>query len=74
MLAGLVAVLIVGFATAIASRRIGEREAIVDARTTAPVRAQGLVEPVVTDGLVTRRHAAVAKVARPSVGVVRYAS
>jgi signal transduction histidine kinase len=64
MLAGLVAVLIVGFATAIASRRIGEREAIVDARTTALVRAQGLVEPVVTDGLVTYRPEAVAKVAR----------
>ena len=30
MLVGLIAVLIVGFATAIASRRIGEREAIVD--------------------------------------------
>ncbi|MDQ1533382.1 MAG: hypothetical protein QOF28_1143, partial [Actinomycetota bacterium] len=50
MLAGLIAVLIVGFATAIASRRIGEREAVVDARTTALVRAQSLVEPAVTDG------------------------
>jgi two-component system, NarL family, sensor kinase len=63
MAAGLVAVLIVGFATAIASRRIGEREAIVDARTTALVRAQGVVEPAVTDGLLTRQPAAVAKVA-----------
>jgi two-component system, NarL family, sensor kinase len=67
MLAGLVAVVIVGVATAIASRRIGEREAIVDARTTALVRAQGVVEPAVTDGLLTRpspQPAAVAKVAR----------
>ena len=64
MLAGLAAVLVVGFATAIASRRIGEREAIIDARTTALVRAQGLVEPAVTDALLTRRPAAVAKVAQ----------
>ena len=63
MVAGLVAVVIVGFATAIASRRIGEREAIVDARTTALVRAQGVVEPAVTDGLLTRQPAAVAKIA-----------
>ena len=63
MLAGLVAVLIVGFATAIASRRIGEREAIVDARTTALARAQGAVEPAVTDALITGQPAAVATVA-----------
>jgi signal transduction histidine kinase len=63
MLAGLVAVAIVGIATTIASRRIGEREAIVDARTTALVRAQGLVEPAVTNGLASRDPAAVAKVA-----------
>jgi two-component system NarL family sensor kinase len=64
MLAGLVAVLIVGFATLIASRRIGEREAIVDARTTALVRAQSVVEPAVTNGLLTRQPAAVAAVGR----------
>jgi len=64
MLAGLVAVIIVGFATLIASRRIGEREAIVDARTTALVRAQGVVEPAVTNGLLTRQHAAVEAVGR----------
>lgn len=64
MLAGLVAVAIVGFGTAIASRRIGEREAIVDARTTALVRAQGFVEPAVTDGLIVGEPGAVAKVAR----------
>jgi two-component system NarL family sensor kinase len=52
-LAGIVAVVIVGFATAIASRRVGEREAIVDARTKTLAKAQGIVEPVVTDGLLT---------------------
>ncbi len=73
MLAGLVAVLIVGFATAIASRRIGEREAIVDARTTALVRAQGVVEPAVTDGLLTRDPAAVAKAVAKVKAVVESA-
>jgi two-component system, NarL family, sensor kinase len=62
MLVGLVAVVIVGVATAIASRRIGQREAIVDARTTALVRAQGVVEPAVTDGLLSAAPAAVSKV------------
>jgi signal transduction histidine kinase len=64
MVAGLIAVLIVGFATLIASRRIGEREAIVDARTTALVRAQGVVEPAITDALLTRQPPAVAAVGR----------
>src|SRR4030081_611525 len=59
---GLAAVAIVGFATLVASRRIGEREAITDARTTTLIKAQGLVEPAVTDGLVTRDPAAVAAV------------
>jgi signal transduction histidine kinase len=59
---GLAAVAIVGFATLVASRRIGEREAITDARTTTLIKAQGLVEPVVTDGLATRDPAAVAAV------------
>jgi two-component system NarL family sensor kinase len=63
MVAGLIAVVIVGFATLIASRRIGEREAVVDARTTALVRAQGVVEPAVTNGLLTGQPAAVAAVA-----------
>jgi signal transduction histidine kinase len=65
---GLAAVAIVGFATLVASRRIGEREAITDARTTTLVKAQGLVEPVVTDALATGDPAAVAAVA----GVVEH--
>jgi len=70
MLAGLVAVVIVGIATAIASRRIGQREAIVDARTTALARAQGDVEPAVTNGLLTGQPAAVTKVAAVVESVV----
>ncbi|MDQ1434814.1 MAG: two-component system, NarL family, sensor kinase [Actinomycetota bacterium] len=61
-LAGIVAVVIVGLATAVASRRVGEREAIVDARTKTLAKAQGLVEPVVTNGLLTANPAAVQKV------------
>ncbi len=62
-LVGVVAVVIVGLATSIASRRVGEREAIVDARTKTLVKAQGFVEPVVTDGLLTGDPAAIRKVA-----------
>jgi signal transduction histidine kinase len=51
-LLGLAAVVIVALATATASRRVGEREAISDARTTALVKAQGVVEPAVSIGLV----------------------
>jgi signal transduction histidine kinase len=53
-LIGLAAVALVGAATSVASRRVGEREAITDARTTTLVKAQGRVEPVITDGLVAR--------------------
>jgi two-component system, NarL family, sensor kinase len=53
VLAGLVAVAIVGLATAIASRRVGEREAIANARTTTLIKAQGLVEPALTDDIGT---------------------
>lgn len=59
---GLAAVAIVGLATATASRRVGQREAISDARTTTLVKAQGLVEPVVTDTLASADPAAVAAV------------
>jgi two-component system NarL family sensor kinase len=62
-LAGIVAVVIVGLATALASRRVGEREAIVDARTQALAKAQGFVEPVVTNGLLTADPAAIRRVA-----------
>ncbi len=62
-LAGIVAVAIVGLATAIASRRVGEREAIVDVRATTLAKAQSLVEPVVTSGLVAGDPVAVSAVA-----------
>jgi signal transduction histidine kinase len=61
-LVGLVAVAVVGIATAVAARRVGQREAIVDARTTTLVKAQTVVEPVVTDGLLTAQPAAVRRV------------
>src|SRR6478735_11893610 len=49
--AGAVAVAIVGVATAIASRRVGEREAITEARTTTLIKAESVVEPASTDPL-----------------------
>jgi len=61
-LAGAVALVIVGLATAVASRRIGEREAITDARSSAVVKAQTVVEPVLTDGLAAGSAAARASV------------
>jgi signal transduction histidine kinase len=61
-IAGIIAVAIVGIATAVASRRVGQREATVDARTTTLVKAQTVVEPAVTKGLVTGRPAAVARI------------
>lgn len=60
---GLLAVALVGFATLVASRQVGEREAIIDARTTTLNRSQGFVEPAVTDGLLTGDPAAVARIA-----------
>jgi two-component system, NarL family, sensor kinase len=60
--AGLLAVLVVGLATAVASRRVGQREAIIDARTTTLVKAQSRVEPIVTDALLTADPAEVARV------------
>jgi len=50
-LVGVVAFAVVALGTSIASRRVGEREAVADARTTTLVRAQGLVEPALDDGL-----------------------
>jgi two-component system NarL family sensor kinase len=61
-LAGVVALTILGLATSIASRRVGEREAVSDARTTTLVKAQGLVEPAVTDDLLRGTVPAVARV------------
>jgi signal transduction histidine kinase len=61
-LAGLIAVAIVGVATAVASQRVGQREAIEDARTQTVAKAQGFVEPVVTSSLATGDPAAIAEV------------
>jgi two-component system NarL family sensor kinase len=60
---GAAASVIVGLAIFTASQRIGQREAITDARTTTLVQAQGLVEPQVTSTLTRRDPVAVAKVA-----------
>jgi two-component system, NarL family, sensor kinase len=60
---GLAGLVTVGLATLVASQRIGQREAITDVRTTTLVRAQGLVEPVVTDGLIARKPASLDPVA-----------
>ena len=57
------AVVLVGVATAIASRRAGEREAITDRSTEALIKAQSFVEPVITEGLLTAEPAAVELVA-----------
>ena len=59
-LAGVVALVIVGLATSIASRRIGEREAITDARSSTVIKAQGLVEPILTDDLASGSKAEIA--------------
>jgi two-component system, NarL family, sensor kinase len=61
-LAGLIAVAIVGVATAIASQRVGKREAISDARTQTAAKAQGFIEPAVTNALKTGDPAAAAKI------------
>jgi two-component system, NarL family, sensor kinase len=61
-LAGLIAVAIVGVATAVASQRVGKREAIVDARTQTVAKAQGFIEPAVTNALKTGDPAAVAQI------------
>lgn len=50
-LAGLVAVVVVGFGLAIVSRRVGEREAIFDVRTQTSLSAHEFVEPAMTNGL-----------------------
>src|SRR5688572_11599072 len=60
-LAGIVALGIVGLGTSIASRRVGQREAVANARTTTLVKAQGLVEPVLDDGLLSGSPDAVAR-------------
>jgi signal transduction histidine kinase len=63
-LAGVVALALVGLATTIASRRIGQREAISDARAITVARAEGQVTRVLTDGILEREPAAVQAIAR----------
>lgn len=58
--AGIAALVIVGLTTLIASRRLGEREAVTEARTDAVVKAVGIVEPAITDELLAGDPAAVA--------------
>jgi two-component system, NarL family, sensor kinase len=60
-LAGVVALGIVGLGTSIASRRVGQREAVANARTTTLAKAQGLVEPVLDEDLLTGSPDAVAR-------------
>ncbi|MEY2569096.1 MAG: two-component system, NarL family, sensor kinase [Actinomycetota bacterium] len=62
-LAGVITVAVVGLGTAIAARRVGEREAITEARATTVARAQGLLAPVLTDGILTGDPDAFARVA-----------
>jgi signal transduction histidine kinase len=58
-LAGVVALGVVGLGTAIAARRIGEREAITEARATAVARASSSIEPALTDAILIGDPAAV---------------
>ncbi len=60
VLVGAAALAIVAFALSVASRRVGQREAIVEARTEALVKAQGLIEPALDDGLLDGDPAAIA--------------
>jgi signal transduction histidine kinase len=69
-LVGVVALAVVGLGTAIASRRVGEREAVADARTTTLVRAQGFIEPALDDGLLTGAPEARARLAAVQGGVL----
>ena len=50
-LAGILAVVVVGFGLVIASRRVGEREAITNARNQTSVIAHEFIEPALTPGL-----------------------
>lgn len=61
VLAGAVALALVGVATSIAARRVGEREAIANVRTSTVIVAQGVVAPAIEDGLVDGDPAAVAR-------------
>jgi signal transduction histidine kinase len=62
--AGVVALVVVAWATTIASRRVGEREAISDARSTTVARAEGVVTRALSDDILTADPEAVAAVGR----------
>ncbi|MEZ5181878.1 MAG: sensor histidine kinase [Acidimicrobiales bacterium] len=62
VLAGAIAMGLVVTALAVASHRIGEREAIVEARSEALLKAQGLVEPIISDSIASGDPDAVAAV------------
>jgi signal transduction histidine kinase len=51
VLAGVAALVILSLALSVASRRVGQREAIVEARSESLVKAGGLVEPALSDAL-----------------------
>ena len=63
-LAGAAALVLVALGTNIASRRVGEREAIVNARANTVVKAEGVVEPALSEGLATGDPQAVRQVAQ----------
>jgi two-component system, NarL family, sensor kinase len=48
---GLLALLIVAIAIGVASRNVGEREAIANARASTALQAQSIVAPTITEGL-----------------------
>jgi len=65
VIAGIVAVVIgVAVAGAFASRRVAEREAVTDAAHTTDLIAQQVVQPAITNGLISGDPAALAKIDR----------
>lgn len=63
-LAGVLAMFLVSLATGLVSHRIATDQAVSDARQVAWITGHGIVEPVVTDGLLTQDPAAIAAVDR----------
>jgi signal transduction histidine kinase len=61
-LAGLLAMFLVALGTGLVSRQVGTEQAVADARRVGYLTGKGIVEPAVTDGLLTRDPAAVAAV------------
>jgi two-component system, NarL family, sensor kinase len=61
-LAGLLAMFLVALGTGIFSRHVGTEQAIDDARRVAQLTGEGIVAPVLTEGLLTQQPEAVAAV------------